>query len=105
MKWIAEIHGSNDADKMREHSEKIVKVPVHTLRSQFRVAEAAKVLENLRRDVNRALVNELAILFEKIGFRHNRCIRRFAGSKWNVQRYTPGLVGGDIAPGCRPTFI
>lgn len=62
--------------------------------SSIRVAEAAKVIENTQRDVNIALINELAILFEQLGL-NTLEILEAAGSKWNFLPFRPGLVGGD----------
>ena len=59
----------------------------------IRVAEAAKVIENTQRDLNIALVNELAIIFEKLGI-DTRQVLDAAGTKWNFLPFTPGLVGG-----------
>jgi UDP-N-acetyl-D-galactosamine dehydrogenase len=59
----------------------------------IRVAEAAKVLENTQRDVNIALVNELSMLFHRMGIETSDVLNA-AGTKWNFQKYTPGLVGG-----------
>lgn len=59
----------------------------------IRVAEAAKVLENTQRDVNIALVNELSKLFHRMGIETSHVLNA-AGTKWNFQKYTPGLVGG-----------
>jgi UDP-N-acetyl-D-galactosamine dehydrogenase len=59
----------------------------------IRVAEAAKVLENTQRDVNIALVNELSVLFHRMGIETSDVLNA-AGTKWNFQKYTPGLVGG-----------
>ena len=57
------------------------------------VAEAAKILENTQRDVNIALMNEMMVLFDKMGLRSTEVIAA-AGSKWNFHSYRPGLVGG-----------
>ncbi len=59
----------------------------------IRVAEAAKVIENTQRDLNIALINELAIIFEKLGI-DTRQVLDAAGTKWNFLPFTPGLVGG-----------
>jgi len=59
----------------------------------IRTAESAKVIENIQRDLNIALVNELAIIFDKIGL-DAQAVLRAAGTKWNFHSYTPGLVGG-----------
>ena len=57
------------------------------------VAEAAKVIENTRRDLNIALMNELAVIFERMGIR-TADVLAAAGTKWNFLTFTPGLVGG-----------
>ena len=59
----------------------------------IKVAEAAKVVENIQRDVNIALMNELALVFDKIGLDTHAVIAA-AATKWNFQRFSPGLVGG-----------
>ena len=59
----------------------------------IRVAEAAKVIENVQRDVNIALFNELALLFKRMGL-ESRDVFDAAATKWNFHRYEPGLVGG-----------
>lgn len=59
----------------------------------IRVAEAAKVIENTQRDLNISLMNELSILFDRLGLDTQEVLRA-AGTKWNFARYTPGLVGG-----------
>jgi UDP-N-acetyl-D-galactosamine dehydrogenase len=61
--------------------------------SSIRVAEAAKVIENIQRDVNIALVNELAMLFKELGLDTSEVLAA-AGTKWNFHAYRPGLVGG-----------
>ncbi|MFX8035933.1 Vi polysaccharide biosynthesis UDP-N-acetylglucosamine C-6 dehydrogenase TviB, partial [Acinetobacter baumannii] len=60
--------------------------------SSIRVAEAAKVIENVQRDLNIALVNELAQLFKRLGI-ETREVLEAAGTKWNFHGYRPGLVG------------
>ncbi len=61
--------------------------------SSVRVAEAAKVIENTQRDINISLVNELAMIFDKLDIDTNEVIEA-AGTKWNFHKYQPGLVGG-----------
>ena len=61
--------------------------------SSIRVAEAAKVIENIQRDLNIALVNELAMIFDRLGLDTSEVLQA-AGSKWNFHHFTPGLVGG-----------
>jgi len=61
--------------------------------SSIKVAEAAKVIENIQRDINIALINELAIIFNEIGI-DTEAVLEAAGSKWNFLPFRPGLVGG-----------
>ncbi len=61
--------------------------------SSIRVAEAAKVIENTQRDLNIALINELALIFERLGLDTNEVLET-AGTKWNFLPFRPGLVGG-----------
>ncbi|MFZ1524189.1 MAG: nucleotide sugar dehydrogenase [Saprospiraceae bacterium] len=61
--------------------------------SSVKVAEAAKVIENTQRDINISLMNELAIIFDKMDIDTNEVIEA-AGTKWNFHKYQPGLVGG-----------
>jgi UDP-N-acetyl-D-glucosamine/UDP-N-acetyl-D-galactosamine dehydrogenase len=61
--------------------------------SSIKVAEAAKVIENIQRDVSIALINELAMLFKALGL-ETREVLEAAGTKWNFQPFRPGLVGG-----------
>ncbi|MBT4073704.1 MAG: nucleotide sugar dehydrogenase [Chloroflexi bacterium] len=63
----------------------------------IRTAEAAKVIENVQRDLNIALVNELAILFDRLGLSTSDVLDA-ASTKWNFSRYSPGLVGGHCIP-------
>jgi UDP-N-acetyl-D-galactosamine dehydrogenase len=69
----------------------------------IRVAEAAKVIENTQRDVNIALINELAILFNRLGI-DTEDVLRAAGSKWNFLPFRPGLVGGHCI-GVDPYYL
>ena len=63
----------------------------------IKTAEAAKVIENIQRDLNIALMNELAIIFEKMGL-CTKDVLDAAATKWNFHRYSPGLVGGHCIP-------
>ena len=63
----------------------------------IRTAEAAKVIENIQRDLNIALMNELAIIFHKMHL-DTKSVLEAAGTKWNFQLYKPGLVGGHCIP-------
>lgn len=71
---------------------KIIEAGLH-IATTIKVAEAAKVIENTQRDVNIALVNELAIIFERMGIR-TQDVLEAAGTKWNFLPFRPGLVGG-----------
>ena len=63
----------------------------------IKTAEAAKVIENIQRDLNIALMNELSLIFEKMGI-DTRAVLDAAATKWNFQKYSPGLVGGHCIP-------
>ena len=69
----------------------------------IKVAEAAKVIENIQRDLNISLMNELAIIFNKIGIDTSEVIQA-AGSKWNFLKFNPGLVGGHCI-GVDPYYL
>ena len=69
----------------------------------IKVAEAAKVIENTQRDVNIALVNELAMIFDAMGI-DTHDVLAAAGTKWNFLRFTPGLVGGHCI-GVDPYYL
>ncbi|MCO6441277.1 MAG: Vi polysaccharide biosynthesis UDP-N-acetylglucosamine C-6 dehydrogenase TviB [Nitrococcus mobilis] len=69
----------------------------------IRVAEAAKVIENTQRDVNIALINELAMLFERLGI-DTEAVLQAAGTKWNFLPFRPGLVGGHCI-GVDPYYL
>jgi len=63
----------------------------------IRTAEAAKVIENIQRDLNIALMNELSLIFDKMGL-DTKAVLEAAGTKWNFHKYSPGLVGGHCIP-------
>ena len=71
--------------------------------ASIRVAEAAKVIENTQRDVNIALINELAIIFNKLGL-DTEAVLQAAGTKWNFLPFRPGLVGGHCI-GVDPYYL
>lgn len=71
--------------------------------SSLKVAEAAKVIENTQRDVNIALINELALIFARLGIDTEEVLRA-AGSKWNFLPFRPGLVGGHCI-GVDPYYL
>jgi UDP-N-acetyl-D-galactosamine dehydrogenase len=80
----------------------VVKAGVHRA-SSIRVAEAAKVIENTQRDLNIALMNELAIIFDKTGIDTLEVLEA-AGTKWNFLPFRPGLVGGHCI-GVDPYYL
>lgn len=82
--------------------ESIVKPGVHRCTS-IKVAEACKVIENTQRDLNIALMNELAIIFDKIDIDTSEVLKA-AGTKWNFLRFSPGLVGGHCI-GVDPYYL
>lgn len=63
----------------------------------IKTAEAAKVIENIQRDLNIALMNELSLIFDKLGL-SSRDVLDAAATKWNFHRYSPGLIGGHCIP-------
>ena len=71
--------------------------------SSIQVAEAAKVIENTQRDLNIALVNELSMIFDRLGLDTSEVLQA-AGSKWNFLPFTPGLVGGHCI-GVDPYYL
>jgi UDP-N-acetyl-D-glucosamine/UDP-N-acetyl-D-galactosamine dehydrogenase len=82
--------------------ERVVAAGVHRA-SSIRVAEAAKVIENTQRDLNIALMNELALIFGRLGI-PTRDVLAAAGTKWNFLNFTPGLVGGHCI-GVDPYYL
>jgi UDP-N-acetyl-D-glucosamine/UDP-N-acetyl-D-galactosamine dehydrogenase len=80
----------------------VVEAGVHRAPS-IKVAEAAKVIENTQRDLNIALMNELALIFDRMGIR-TADVLEAAGTKWNFLRFSPGLVGGHCI-GVDPYYL
>ena len=101
---ITKIVGANNyktlqrAKKLYEYICKSI-YPVNSLK----IAESAKVIENIQRDVNIALVNELSVLFNKLKIPTNEVLRA-AATKWNFHYYKPGLVGGHCI-GIDPYYL
>jgi UDP-N-acetyl-D-galactosamine dehydrogenase len=79
-------------DKLVEVYGAIIEAGLHKAPS-IKVAEAAKVIENTQRDINISLINELAIIFDKMNI-DTQAVIEAAGTKWNFHKYQPGLVGG-----------
>lgn len=75
---------------------KIIKAGIYKA-PDIKTAEAAKVIENIQRDLNIALMNELSIIFNKLGI-NTREVLKAAETKWNFHKYYPGLVGGHCIP-------
>jgi UDP-N-acetyl-D-galactosamine dehydrogenase len=98
------VSGDDDAtlEKIAAFYETIVTAGVHRA-SSIKVAEAAKVIENTQRDLNIALMNELAIIFDKIGIDTLEVLKA-AGTKWNFLPFRPGLVGGHCI-GVDPYYL
>jgi len=82
--------------------ELVVKAGIHRA-SSIKVAEAAKVIENTQRDLNIALMNELALIFHRLGI-DTKSVLDAAGTKWNFLKFTPGLVGGHCI-GVDPYYL
>jgi UDP-N-acetyl-D-galactosamine dehydrogenase len=80
----------------------VVTAGVHKAAS-IKVAEAAKVIENTQRDLNIALMNELALIFDRMGIR-TADVLEAAGTKWNFLKFSPGLVGGHCI-GVDPYYL
>ena len=90
------------ADLVDALYNEIVTVGTHKAPS-IRVAEAAKVIENTQRDLNIALINELALIFNKLGI-DTEAVLQAAGTKWNFLPFRPGLVGGHCI-GVDPYYL
>lgn len=89
-------------NKLADTYAEVVDAGLH-LASSIKVAEAAKVIENTQRDINIAFMNELAIIFNKIGI-DTREVLDAAGTKWNFLKFSPGLVGGHCI-GVDPYYL
>jgi UDP-N-acetyl-D-galactosamine dehydrogenase len=90
------------ADLVDELYKEIIKAGTHKAIS-IKVAEAAKVIENTQRDLNIALINELAVIFNRMGI-DSEAVLEAAGSKWNFLPFRPGLVGGHCI-GVDPYYL
>ncbi|MES2018645.1 MAG: nucleotide sugar dehydrogenase [Pseudomonadota bacterium] len=102
---ILKVVSGDDADTLERVArlyESIITAGVHRA-SSIKVAEAAKVIENTQRDLNIALMNELAIIFDKIGIDTLEVLKA-AGTKWNFLPFRPGLVGGHCI-GVDPYYL
>lgn len=90
------------ADKVDDLYQTIITAGTHKA-SSIKVAEAAKVIENTQRDINIALINELALIFNKLNIDTEEVLKA-AGSKWNFLPFRPGLVGGHCI-GVDPYYL
>lgn len=102
---IVKVVSGDDADtleKVAQLYESIITAGVHRA-SSIKVAEAAKVIENTQRDLNIALMNELAIIFDKMGIDTSQVLQA-AGTKWNFLPFRPGMVGGHCI-GVDPYYL
>ncbi|PHV07407.1 GDP-mannose dehydrogenase [Janthinobacterium sp. BJB412] len=89
-------------ERVAQLYETIIVPGVHRA-ATIKTAEAAKVIENTQRDLNIALMNELAIIFDKLGI-DTSAVLRAAGTKWNFLKFSPGLVGGHCI-GVDPYYL
>ena len=102
---IVKVVSGTDQDIARFLSDvygMVIKAGIHPV-SSIKVAEAAKVIENTQRDINIALVNELAMIFHKMGIDTEEVLEA-AGTKWNFLPFKPGLVGGHCI-GVDPYYL
>jgi UDP-N-acetyl-D-galactosamine dehydrogenase len=102
---IVKVVSGEDAetlDRVAAAYEAVVDAGVHRAAS-IKVAEAAKVIENTQRDVNIALMNELALIFDRLQIR-TKDVLEAAGTKWNFLPFSPGLVGGHCI-GVDPYYL
>jgi UDP-N-acetyl-D-galactosamine dehydrogenase len=102
---IVKVVAGDDAatlDRVAAAYGAIIDAGVHRAPS-IKVAEAAKVIENTQRDINIALMNEIALIFDRIGIR-TADVLEAAGTKWNFLRFSPGLVGGHCI-GVDPYYL
>jgi len=92
---IIKVVSGSDASALKDISalyDSIIEAGVHEAES-IKVAEAAKVIENSQRDINIAFMNELSMVFNKMGI-NTKAVLEAAGTKWNFLNFSPGLVGG-----------
>ena len=105
LETITKIVSGMDAETLDEVAhvyELVVEAGVHRAES-IKVAEAAKVIENSQRDINIAFMNELSIIFDKMGI-DTKAVLEAAGTKWNFLKFFPGLVGGHCI-GVDPYYL
>ncbi|MCY7327511.1 MAG: nucleotide sugar dehydrogenase, partial [Saprospiraceae bacterium] len=102
---ILKLVSGSDAEALEEIAQvygKIIEAGIYRTPS-IKVAEAAKIIENTQRDLNISLMNELAIIFDRMGIDTQEVIKA-AGTKWNFLKFYPGLVGGHCI-GVDPYYL
>lgn len=105
IRTVVKVAAGCDAESLEEIAktyELVVDAGVHRA-SSIKVAEAAKIIENTQRDLNIALMNELSIIFDKMGINTYEVLEA-AGTKWNFLKFSPGLVGGHCI-GVDPYYL
>lgn len=105
LRTVVKIVSGSDAESLEEIAktyELVVDAGVHRAAS-IKVAEAAKIVENTQRDLNIALMNELSMIFDKMGI-NTYDVLEAAGTKWNFLKFSPGLVGGHCI-GVDPYYL
>jgi len=105
LKTVVKVVSGNDAESLEEIAktyELVVDAGVHRAPS-IKVAEASKIVENTQRDLNIALMNELSLIFDRMGVNTYDVIEA-AGTKWNFLKFHPGLVGGHCI-GVDPYYL
>jgi len=105
LETIVKVVSGQDADSLEQVAslyEQVIEAGVHRAPS-IKVAESAKVIENIQRDLNIALMNELAVIFDKLNI-DTLDVLEAAGSKWNFLPFRPGLVGGHCI-GVDPYYL
>lgn len=95
---IAKVVAGMDEETTLLVAELYRRVTPHIFKAKdIKTAEAAKVIENIQRDLNIALTNELSLIFNRLGL-NTKDVLDAAATKWNFHRYSPGLVGGHCLP-------
>jgi UDP-N-acetyl-D-galactosamine dehydrogenase len=105
LRTVVKVVSGNDAESLKEIADTyrlVVDAGVHPAPS-IKVAEASKIVENTQRDLNIALMNELSLIFDRMGINTYDVIEA-AGTKWNFLKFQPGLVGGHCI-GVDPYYL
>lgn len=105
VKKIVKVVSGSDLDALEKISfvySQIIDAGIYKAKN-IKIAEAAKIIENIQRDVNIALMNEISQIFNKMGIDMHEMLKA-AGTKWNFHRYSPGLVGGHCI-GVDPYYL